>query len=150
VQTDAGQRIEGLAQRIVEDALHIHGAQSNGAALLLDVAQRLAEEDQVAILLAQRHMHVAQHVFDGLLDRIELRGRGDRGMHQAGDVLHRHRQVAQDLQHGDGLGDVLVERRVREANLDLADRLVNGRKARRMSFSSSSYSVTVVASQPTG
>ncbi len=49
-------------------------------------------------------------------------------MHQAGDVPNRHRQVAENLQHGDGLGDVLMELRVREANLDLANCLVDGRE----------------------
>jgi len=47
-------------------------------------------------------------------------------VHQAGNVLHRHRQVAQDLQHGDGLGDVLVQLRVWKTNLNLADRLMDG------------------------
>jgi hypothetical protein len=74
VEADAGQRIEGFAQRIVEDALHIHGAQGNGAALLLDVAQLLAEEDEVAVLLAQRHMHVVQHLVDGFFDRPSCEG----------------------------------------------------------------------------
>jgi hypothetical protein len=128
VEADAGQRIEGLAQRIVEDALHVHGAQCNGTALLLDIPQLLAEEDQAAVLLSERHMHVAQHFFDGFLYRVELRWRRDGGMHQADDVLHRHRQVAQDLQHCNGLRDVLMELRIRKANLDLANRLVDGRE----------------------
>ena len=70
-------------------------------------------------------MHVVQHLFDGFLYRIELRCCCDGRVHQTGDVLHRHRQVAEDLQHRDGLGDVLMELRVREANLHLADRLVD-------------------------
>ncbi|MNJ37807.1 hypothetical protein D3C77_326420 [compost metagenome] len=53
-------------------------------------------------------MHVIQHLFDGFLDPVELRRCRDGGMHQAGDVLHRDWQVAEDLQHGDGLGDVLM------------------------------------------
>ena len=108
MEADARQRIEGLAQRIVENALHIHGAQCNGTALLLDIPQLLAEEHEIAILFAERHMHIVQHLFDGFLDRVELRRCRDGGMHQAGDVLHRDWQVAEDLQHGDGLGDVLM------------------------------------------
>jgi len=42
--------------------------------LLLDVAQPFAEEDQAAIFLTERHMHVVEHVLDGLLDSLELRG----------------------------------------------------------------------------
>ncbi len=128
VQTDARQRVERLAQGIVEDALHIHGTQCNGTALLFDVTQLLAEKDEVAVLLTERHMHITQHFFYGLADRIELRRRGDGGMHQAGNVPNRHRQVAENLQHGDGLGDVLMELRVREANLDLANCQMNGGK----------------------
>ena len=45
-------------------------------------------------------------------------------MHEAGDVLNRDRQVAQDLQNADRLGDVLVQLRVREADLYFAHRLV--------------------------
>src|SRR5690606_17654434 len=52
----------------------------------------------------------------------------DGRVHQTGDVLHRHRQVTEDLQYGDGLGNVLMEPRIRETNLYLANRLVNGRE----------------------
>ena len=38
----------------------------NGTALLFDIAQLFAEEDQAAIFLAQRHMHVIEHFFDNL------------------------------------------------------------------------------------
>jgi len=81
VKADAGQRIEGLAQCIVEDALHIDGAQRNRTTLLLYIPQPLAEENKAAILLAQRHMHVAQHFFNGFFHRFELRRCHDGGMH---------------------------------------------------------------------
>ena len=71
-------------------------------------------------------MHVLEQVIGGLLDGVELGGGRDRRVHQAGDVAHRHRQVAQDLQDGHGLGDPLVQRGVGKANLHLADGLVEG------------------------
>ena len=54
-------------------------------------------------------MHVIEHVLDGLLDGVELRGRGDRRVHQTSNVLHRHGQVTQDLKNRHRLGDVLVK-----------------------------------------
>ena len=55
MQAGARQRVEGLAQGFVEDAPHLHRAQRDRAALLLDVAQLLAEEAEAAILLAERY-----------------------------------------------------------------------------------------------
>ena len=62
-----GSGSKRLTQRIVENALHVHGAQCNGTTLLLDIPQLLMREHKVAILLAERHMHVVQHLFDGFL-----------------------------------------------------------------------------------
>jgi len=59
MEADTGQRIEGFAQRIVEDAPYVHRAQRDGAALLFDISQFLTEEHEAAILFAQRHMHIA-------------------------------------------------------------------------------------------
>ncbi|MEF8698486.1 MAG: hypothetical protein V5B33_04005 [Candidatus Accumulibacter sp. UW20] len=128
LQTDTRQGVESLTQGVVENPFHIDCAQGNGAALLLDIAQSLAEEDETAILLAERDMHIDQHLFDRSAHRVEQRGRGDRGVHQAGDVLHGDRQVAQDLQDRDRSRDVLMKLRVGEADLDLADGLMNGRE----------------------
>ena len=44
VEADAGQRIEGLAQGVADNALHIYPPQRNGTALLLDVVELLAEK----------------------------------------------------------------------------------------------------------
>ncbi|MNR25186.1 hypothetical protein D3C85_1423200 [compost metagenome] len=78
METDARQRVEGFAQRIVEDALHIHGPQRNGATLLFDVPQLFAEEDEAAIFLTKRHVYVTQHFFYSFAHCVELRGRSDR------------------------------------------------------------------------
>ena len=120
-----GQRVEHLAQGLAEDAPQVRGAQRQLGAFLLDVVQLLAEEAKVPSFFAERHDGIAEQGVDGRLDGVRARRGVDGRVHQAGDVLHRHRQVAEDLQHGDGLGDVLVERRVRKADLDLADRLVD-------------------------
>ena len=73
MKIDPRQRIENLAQGVVEDAPDVHRTQRQCATLLLDVAKLLAQENEVAVLLAERHVNVAEHLLDRLLHRFELR-----------------------------------------------------------------------------
>ena len=120
------QRVEHLPQRLVEVARHVQPAQRQLAALLLDGEQAVAQEDDLAFTLTQRHEGVFEHVLDrGPHAGLQRRG-GDIRVQQRGDVLHRHRQVGQYLQHCHRLGHRQVQRLVDMTLAHLADRLVDG------------------------
>ena len=104
-------------QRFINDATQLNAAQCDLAAFLLDVVEFFTEEAKVAVLFAKRDDGVVEQVFDRLGHSVRLRGPGDAGVHQTGDVLAGDGQVAQNLQNGDGLGDVLMQLGMREADL---------------------------------
>ena len=61
VEAGAGQRIENVAEGLVEDAAKIGRTQRQLRALLIHIVQLLAEEPEAAVLLlAERHHRVLQ------------------------------------------------------------------------------------------
>jgi len=59
VQTGGWQRAPQLAQRFVLDAPRLDAAQRQLGPLLVDVVDLLAEEAEIALLLAEGHERVA-------------------------------------------------------------------------------------------
>ena len=124
VEADPWQRVEYFTHRVAEDPPNIDGAKREGPAFLLDVAKFLTQEDKVSVLLSERNQHVSQHLINSFLHLVQLRGRGDGRVQQAGDILYTNWQIPKDLENRDRFRDILMQVTIWEADENFADSLM--------------------------
>ena len=105
---DPWQRIESLAQRLVDDSPDVNRAQDDIPTLLLYVPQPFTQKDKLSILFTKWNQHVVEQLVDRLPDGLKPGWRRDFQMHQTGHITYRDRKIPNDLENRHAFGDLLM------------------------------------------